>query len=184
MHLTENKATKVLRPSTEELIHFITEYRKIESSVFDYGYSIIRNVWFNYAPKNLSEYNHMCDKWHHNRKDFGSFILGSLSHKQLMQLLRHWGITDPYDLDYAEACVQDHTYQFLNPPPAKTQMFHKMMLFFNNHGINQNPIPEIKLDTLPKDKDRFGNSKNWGKYILGLQDPNKFFDDLFKHYHG
>lgn len=126
----------------------------------------------------------MCDKWHHNRKDFGSFYLGSLSYMDALRLLRFYGITDAADQDYITACKLDHTYEFLNPPPPTTEMFHKMMLFFNNHGISHTPIPGMHLETIADPKNRFGNSKNWGKYILGLKNPDQFFDNLFQNYHG
>ncbi|WP_236648919.1 hypothetical protein [Spirosoma sp. 209] len=63
-------------------------------------------------------------------------------------------------------------------PPAKALQLHQLLKFFENHGINPQLTRQIALTELPDSDKRFGNSANWGDYILSLSDPEPLLRQL------
>lgn len=136
----------------------------MEKATLDIGYYIIRKV---YAEKHFKD--HLCDHWRGKKKCFSSFYLNLGTESQIM-LLHYFGIKSEEDAKYLKMTEQDErSALFLDAPPV-ARTLHNLLLFFHNHGMNEGKIREgIYLKTVPKvQKKRYGNSANWGDFILSL----------------
>lgn len=175
--------TTTKRPSTALLLGFIQFYRDLEKQPLKKAYSTLKTLVLE-SDHTKKDFNHMCDKWHNSQRDFASYFLGSLSFETVIQMLKKLGVADQEDQEFLDKCESDPHYQFLNYPTGVSFKIRLMLLFFNNNGINPNPIKGMHLQNLPEEHKRFGNSANWGDYIFTLPNPGHFFDVLYENYTG
>lgn len=143
-------------------LQFIQCYRMMEKAPLAAGYEVILKV----VPRWQAD--HLCDHWRGKRKDFASFFL-NLGTSNQIKFQQKFGITDHEDQAYFNLVEKDEIAALFAAAPIKNQLLHNMMLFFNNHGIDEKPTSKITLKNLPPKSKRFGNSKNWGDYILSLE---------------
>jgi hypothetical protein len=138
---------------------FIKAYRKMEDSPISLNKALIKSV------VDKDKFDHLFNSWAGRKNDFGSFFL-NLSYKTQAQFIFNFGIVVSGYQEYLDNLrVSPYAYCYVVPPLVVCKI-HQLLLFFNNHGIDENSIPGLTLNQLPKK--RFGNSTNWGKYILSL----------------
>ncbi|MBE8969931.1 hypothetical protein IQ277_28030 [Nostocales cyanobacterium LEGE 12452] len=106
---------------------------------------------------------HLCDSWAGRNGDFGSFFL-NLSHETQGFFIEYWGVPIPALAEYSRQKEENPISVLFGGEPGEVTWIHKLMQYFNNHGIGD--YKHILLPSLPVE--RYGNSKNWGNYILGL----------------
>lgn len=181
-----NKLAAALeRPATQTLLNFIRAYRLLERSSYESSKLIFKKAFYptSFETKDVKQkVKYIHDQWRVKEKGFGQFFLNKLSRSKMINLLNYWGITDSADTDYLQGCASSAIYYIQNSEPDTCKQIFRMVLFFENHGIDENPIEGMNLTNLPDAKRRFGNSSNWADYILTLADPDQFFDDLFTYY--
>lgn len=137
---------------------FIHEYRSMENAPVKVGKNLIRAV---IEDRHRAE--HLCDSWAGRNGDFGSFFL-NLSHETQGLFMEYWGIPVSELAEYSRRKEENPISVLFGGEPEEVTWIHKLMLYFNNHGIGD--YKDIILPSLPTE--RYGNSRNWGAYILGL----------------
>lgn len=143
---------------------FIKQYRAMEVSSLPAIKKMIRSI---VEP---SQFNHLFESLAGRKNDFGSFFL-NLSYKTQANFLISFKIDVPgYHEFVSELNSSPAAYAYATPPMLVSQL-HELLKFFNNNGIHENAVPGIKLYHLPADC--YGNSTNWGKYILSLSMPDQ-----------
>ena len=148
-----------MESSIKEALVFLEHYRLMEKSSNEYSENIIKTV----LPSHQVE--HLCNSWRRRKKGFGSFFL-NLSHANQGRIIKSWGIEiDGFDEYLMEKEKNEIASFFLKAPPT-IMLLHGLVLYFENHGIGDSET--VLLDSLPRSDARFGNSANWGKYILSL----------------
>lgn len=161
----------------EEILQFITSYRALEQMPLEDGFAHLRAI----TPKlplldsqeaqEVKELRqHFRNHWYSKRQGFGQFYL-NLSHYRQIYLLHLWNIKDWQDAEYLGTSLINPFFRIAGRPPAKALQLHQLVKYFENHGINPNQFPSIPMNDLPVFEKRFGNSANWGDYILSLPDP-------------
>jgi hypothetical protein len=126
------------------LIQFIGAYRRMEKAPLTHGYNVIGVV-----VKEPSTRNHLKGKWRSNEKAFGRFYL-NLSWENRYGLQTYFGIPDSMDRRFVADCESDPVAMLFEEPTGFMSLAHKLLLFFNNHGIDEVPAPGITLTYLPK----------------------------------
>lgn len=162
--------------STLSVLKFIERYRALEKAPYQEGYNLIYRLGLN-----VSTYQHLCAHWKGKKKHFANFFL-NLGHETQIKLIQQWGFVDQDDERFLSRKEENPISVLFTEPPATIKAFHKLLLFFNNHEINsfkpytshysQQEIPGFNLTVQPPEKKRYGNSANWGDYILSLDDPD------------
>lgn len=141
---------------------FIQAYREIEKSTIKAGEGIIRQVFTGQVNS-----GHLCSSWRGRKRDWGDFYL-NLSRSSQYLFLKFCGLEHPAGDGYLEKVEADSIATLFIDPPECIEWPHELLKFFYNHGIDTNPASGITLTTLPAGKQRYGNSCNWGNYILSL----------------
>lgn len=175
------------RPSDqqlEEILLFIKKYRELEKSSFQVMNNLLLKVC-----NELYIANHLIDHWRGNEKDFGRFYL-NLSTVVQIGFLNHWQIIDVYDNRYIGQVKESEIRALWADPPLKSKLIKRILLFFNNHAIQDLELSGLKKISFPSqpsnEKKCFGNSSNWADYILFL-DVNaakKVLMEIFENYAG
>jgi hypothetical protein len=145
-------------------ITFIKAYRQMEQWPLPANKKFIKSV---IEPH---QFKHLFESWAGRENDFGSYFL-NLSHKNQGAFLLKFGIEiTSYQeyLDEIETIPQAYAYA---TPPLIISQLHELLKFFYNNGIHENAIPGIKIHHMPENC--FGNSTNWGNYILSLAMPDQ-----------
>lgn len=176
-----NNRTVVSNESTELILRFIRNYRALENSTYAEGFNFFRK--FIDASGQSHLYEHLCSHWKGKRKDFGSFFM-NLDTPNQIRILHLWGIHDPGDQAYLSLDADPITF-LVAQPPATISKLVKILIFFNNHGIESFPpyasLPGLHLTVLPQAKRRYGNTANWGHYILSLVSPEYVLDQILRY---
>ena len=141
---------------------FITAYRQVEKGTPKIGEDVI-----NYLEKHKPTAQHLCSSWRGRKQDWGSFYL-NLSHDFQYKILKFWGMGEPEGEEYAQQVQKNPAKMLFADVPDGIMWPHELLKFFNNHGIQEKPEIGITLTQLPADDRCFGNSANWGDYILSL----------------
>lgn len=141
---------------------FITAYREVEKGAPKFLENII-----NYSEKHKPTAQNLCSSWR-RKQDWGSFYL-NLSHDFQYKILKFWGLGDPEGDKYAQQLEENAAKMLFATVPDSIMWPHELLKFFHNHGIELTPEPGISLSQLPADDCCYGNSANWGDYILSLQ---------------
>lgn len=165
----------------DDIVQFIRSYRVLEQMPLEDGFAHLRAI----TPVILGEdeaelkelRQHFRDQWYSKERRFGRFFL-NLSHYRQVYLLHLWGIQDWQDEEYIGTALQNPFFRVAGRPPAKALQLHQLVKYFENHGITYWPGSSTLLDDLPEDNKRFGNSANWGDYILSLTNPEPLLRQL------
>lgn len=155
------------------IIKFTAAYRMMEAATVNTGKRIIKQV----VPAH--QVKHLCNSWAGRQNDFGSFFL-NLSHQNQGRFILHFGIPlDGFDAFDSEIANDPAAYVYAKPP-FLVDLIHHIILFFNNHAIEDSSFSEFVLPGSPAD--RFGNSANWGEYLLSLsvQDQLRVLEHIVK----
>lgn len=145
-------------------IKFIKAYRNMEQRSIATNKKIIKKV------VTANHVKHLSNSWESRNNDFGSFYL-NLSHENQISFISHFGIKIPDGIEYLVKIKSHPAAYIYTTPPAVATLMNQLLLFFNNNGISEDAIPGIKMYFIPED--RYGNSANWGKYILNLSMPHQ-----------
>lgn len=143
-------------------VTFIKEYRIIEKADAAMGQELMEYVLPGHPQK-----DHLGDSWLIKKNDWGRFYL-NLSHAMQYEFLKFWGLQSFEGDNYAADVKLNPMKMLFAPLPPVIYWPHQLLVFFNNHGISEMPAKGVKLSNLPPDEQCFGNSANWGDYILSL----------------
>lgn len=140
------------------MLRLIIKYRDLENAPLSRAYLLIREV----APKDIAA--HVRDKWHHHQKDFASFYL-NLDYGLQLRFLNFWGVADLADFDFVRRKRENPRETLFEEPSGFLSTAKRVLLYFNNAGIGDSN-DKVRHYYLPEN--RYGNSANWGKYLLSL----------------
>jgi len=114
-------------------------------------------------------HDHLFRAWKGKEKNFGDWFL-NLSHSTQASLIRIFGqgIDDSSIDNYIKLKNEDPMRALWMDAPPLVSRYHELLKFFYNHGINEKPAPGINLTNIPSPAKQYGNSANWGDYILSL----------------
>lgn len=141
---------------------FITAYRKLEQAPPSVAKQLIRQV-----ADTEQVAAHLCNSWDGRGQDFGDFYL-NLSHKTQYRILRAWELGDDAGEAYEKKVTENAMAPLFTKMPLSIWWPHELLKFFYNHGISQKPAKDVSLPRLPAEDKQYGNSTNWGDYILGI----------------
>ena len=168
----------------EDILHFIRFYRQLEQLPLEDGFALLRTITPEVLGDNEKELKelrqHFRNQWYSKERGFGQFYL-NLSHYRQVYLLNFWQIQDWQDEEYLGTCLRNPFVRVAGRPPAKAFQLHQLLKYMENHGINPQLTDEITLTDLPEMKKRFGNSANWGDYILAMSDPEPMLRHLISY---
>ena len=180
-----NGMTPSLKPiPLEDIIRFIQLYRRLEQMPLEDGFAHLRAI----SPvlpgdddTDLKELRqHFRNQWYSKERHFGLFFL-NLSHYRQIYLLQLWNIRDWQDEEYLGTAQVNTFFRVAGRPPDKALQLHQLLKFFENHGISQQLTSHITLNDLPEPEKRYGDSANWGDYILSLTDPEPLLRQLIAY---
>lgn len=168
----------------EDILQFIRLYRTLEQMPLEDGFAHLSAI----SPVVLGEHEipvkelrqHFRNQWYDKHRHFGLFFL-NLPHYRQIYLLHLWDIRDWQDEEYIGTALRNPAFRILGQPPAKALQLHQLLKFFENNGINTQLTPQITLNELPESDKCFGNSANWGDYILSLSDPEPLLRQLIAY---
>ncbi|WP_019990959.1 hypothetical protein [Rudanella lutea] len=168
----------------DDIFQFIQCYRALEQMPLEDGFAHLRAI----SPVVLGEdeqamkdlCQHFRNHWYSKQRHFGSFYL-NLPHYRQINLLHFWDIRDWQDEEYVGTALRNLVFRLTGRPPAKALQLHQLLKFFENYGINEQLTEQIRLTELPDEDKRFGNSANWGDYILSLTNPEPLLRQLIEH---
>jgi hypothetical protein len=141
----------------------LSGYRKLEVAPLETGFEVIKRTAKSY------QVNHLCGHWRSKKKDFGAYYL-NLDYKCQFSLLNSFGIYDDIDKAFIAEFEADERKMLFVRPKGILKAAHAVLIFFNNHGISTNPAGDgsVNLNVLPAKNKQYGNSANWGAYMLAL----------------
>ena len=153
-----------------EDIQFISSYLVMEKLSLPKAKKFLKNI----LPSR--KFEHLNNSWvgrydtENKVGQFGSFFL-NIEHKTQALFLTEWGLEIPNFEDYIQTLESSPIASLTATPPLIIERLHYLLLFFLNHGINEE-VNGYSLINLPKE--RYGNSYNWGNYILSLNRLEQF----------
>ena len=166
----------------DHILHFIRSYRRLEQMPLEDGFAELACVAKSNQPaeeKRLRQ--HFRNHWYSKERAFGRFYL-NLPHYRQLYLLHQWDLIHYEDATYLWECERDGRFALMAQAPPLARQLHALVLFFENHGINRQLTPSIELENVPTEFDRrFGNSANWGEYILSIDQPDGLLRELLHH---
>nr|WP_315419636.1 hypothetical protein [uncultured Pedobacter sp.] len=140
---------------------FIKKYREMENASQAKNKKALSSI----LPSD--KFKHLFNSWSTRENDFGSFFLNMEYELQALFLV-HWGISINGYNEYLTE-IGSHPYASIySHPPIFISWIDALMVFFNNNGIDEQVIPDFRMPFLPDKSKRFGNSANWGSYIMSL----------------
>lgn len=163
-----NTESKIIhsKADIDNCILFIITYRALEKLKLKDGVSYISDVYKNETKWKLE---HVVDMWKEKKGNFGTFYL-NLDSELKIRLYGYFGVSDETDRKYLNRIGENPgAALFLNTSHTYTRL-RNLMVFFLNHSIGESPAPwlSLPLKGLPATESSYGNSANWGKYILSL----------------
>lgn len=153
-----------------EDIQFISSYLAMEKTSLPKAKKLLKSVL---PPR---KFDHLYSSWvgrydtENKVGQFGSFF-SNIEHKTQALFLIEWGLDIPDYENYLQALSSSPTASLTTTPPIVIERLHYLLIFFLNHGINDS-VHGYSLTNLPKE--RYGNSHNWGNYILSLNTIEQF----------
>ncbi|GLU56443.1 hypothetical protein Dfri01_59040 [Dyadobacter frigoris] len=139
---------------------FIEKYRKMELADNKSNEHFIKKV---VSTDWIAE--HLCDAWRQKRNDFGDFFL-NLDDSIQGDFIEAWGISVPGLKSYKDELEDNPEYGWDNQPPEMIFWLFGLVKYFYNNGIGGRK--DVILPVEPPEDKRFGNSTNWGDYILSM----------------
>ena len=153
-----------------EDLQFISSFVKMEKA------SLVKVKKFLKEILTPRKFEHLYNSWE-SRYDkdnkvgqFGSFFT-NIEHKTQALFLRGWGLVVPNYEEYLSNLEINPIASLITTPPLIIERLHYLLVFFLNHGINDQ-VNGYSLINLPEE--RYGNSYNWGIYILSLNKLEQF----------
>lgn len=153
-----------------EDLQFISSYVAMEKSSLPKVKKFLKGI----LPPH--KFEHLFDSWagrydeENKVGQFGSFFL-NIEHKTQALFLVEWGLELPNLENYIQILDSSPIASLTATPPLIIERLHYLLVFFLNHGINEE-VNGYSLINLPKE--RYGNSYNWGNYILSLNKLEQF----------
>ena len=144
---------------------FIHEYRNMENSDIETNNRFIKRV---ICPDWVAD--HLCDSWAGRNNDFGDFYL-NLDHTIQGDFIEAWGIQVEGLKEYKDKQAADPMFSLFAPAPKTVTWLHGLIKYFYNNGIGGRK--DLILSNLPAQDKRYGNSTNWGSYILSLSSEGR-----------
>lgn len=150
--------------SFNEDIRFISSYIEMEKSSLAKVKKFLKEI----LP--ARKFEHLYDSWagRYDKENkvgqFGSFFT-NIEHKTQALFILNWGIEIQSLDEYFVSLESSPIASITTTPPLTIERLHYLTVFFLNHGIDK-VVNGYSLTDLPKE--RYGNSYNWGKYILSL----------------
>jgi len=168
---------------SDKAIQFLKIYHHLEKQRLEEGFSLIRKVFHSHGAETVS---HMMDHWRDKKKLFGSFYLNT-SYRTQIKILHEFGITSDQDAEYLAGFDQEdgEMKMFFVEPPVLCKSFKNLLVFFHNHGINEQTYDWLTLSNLPKTSaKRYGQSYNWAGYILSLdkEEQKRVLETILSNY--
>ena len=153
-----------------EDLQFISSYMDMEKFTLPKTKKYLKDIL---PPR---KFEHLNDSWY-GRYDkenkvgqFGSFFT-NIEHKTQALFIKSWGLEIPNFNEYLEEINSGPIASITTTPPVIIERLHYLLVFFLNHGINET-VNGYSLVDLPIE--RYGNSHNWGNYILSLSKLEQF----------
>ena len=167
--------------NVDQILHFIRSYRRLEQMHLEDGFAELACVAkSDQAGEEKRLRQHFRNHWYSKERGFGRFYL-NLPHYRQLYLLHQWDLVHYEDATYLWECERDGRFALMAEVPPLAKQFHQLILFFENHGINKQVTATIVLDSLPIESDlQFGNSANWGDYILLLDHPEGLLKQIIQ----
>ena len=166
--MSEKLIEKESYPSTEEVLKFIQKYRALENSSYEMANGHIQKML---SPKmSYSTIIHLCGHWKGKSKNFASWYLNLGTQTQIF-ILQSLGIVSDQDDKWLSEFKRDEmTGCFMNAPD-KAGSLNSLILFFHNNAVdegtfNYHNIPTTGINFPTLLKKQYGNSANWGDFIL------------------
>lgn len=146
-----------------DTVQFIQAYRRMEKGSDTNARSIIWKL------SDHHQHGHLFAAWKGKERNFGDWFL-NLDHTTQGEIIRIFGqgIDDHTIDEYNKLKEKDPIAALWLDPPPLVKRYHELLKFFYNHGINEEPATGIKLVSVPAGDKQYGNSENWGEYILSL----------------
>jgi hypothetical protein len=110
------------------------------------------------------------NSWFGQKNDFGHFFL-NLSHDTQADFMEGWGIEVIGKQEYKTALAENPAAILFAKPPLTVTWLHELIKYFYNNGIGDGN--DLILSNLPEDDKCYGNSTNWGNYILSLSSEGR-----------
>lgn len=149
-----------------DAIIFIKTYRIFEKSSLKFGKDTIKTV-----VKDDYTAKHLCNSWAGREKNFGSFFL-NLDHSTQGDFIEFFGISVAGLKEYTAKKEENPVATLWLSAPPTVEWLHELLKYFNNHSVDS--FENLLLPNTNYQGDRYGNSTNWGIYILSLQEENKY----------
>lgn len=151
-------------------ILFISSYLAMEKSSLPKAKKLLMSI----LP--TRKFDHLYNSWvgrYDTQKKIGQFgsFFSNIEHRTQALFLIEWGIEISDLEDYLQKLNSSPIASLTATPPVIIERLHYLLIFFLNHGINE-IVNDYSLIDLPKE--RFGNSYNWGNYILSLNKLEQF----------
>lgn len=158
-----------------EAILFLQAYRNFENSDIETNETFIKRI---ISPEWIAE--HLCDSLGGEGHNFGGFFL-NLDHTIQGDFISSWGINVDGLQKYKEEQQNDPEASLFEPAPVTIMWLHGLVKYFYNNGIVDKN--DLVFPNLPPFDKRYGNSSNWGNYILSLSSEDREFvlQQLYTH---
>lgn len=153
-----------------EDLQFLVSYVAMENSTLPKVKTFLKDI----LP--ARKFKHLYNSWEgrYSKENkvgqFGSFFT-NIEHKTQALFLINWGLHVPNFEEYLENLESSPIASITTTPPLIVERLHYLLVFFLNHGINEE-VNGYSLINLPEA--RYGNSYNWGNYILSLNRIEQF----------
>lgn len=153
-----------------EDLQFISSYVAMEKSSLPKVKTFLKDI----LP--ARKFDHLYSSWagRYDKESkvgqFGSFFT-NIEHKTQALFIMNWGLEVPNYEEYLMNLESSPIASITTTPPVIVERLHYLLVFFLNHGINEE-VNGYLLTDLPKQ--RYGNSYNWGNYILSLNKLEQF----------
>lgn len=180
------KTTTHTEQDVEACVHFIREYHRLEKSNYTTFSEFLSDSIF-MPHKEIYLFN----QWRACKRDFGAlwFKMDVINRVKMYKSL---GIDDPAADEWMNKATDDQKYALYVSPSKTYNRLNNLIIFFNNHGITSNPTdwlvihdPPISNGVFGDEKDpAFGNSRNWAKFILGLNliEQDRIVETILNNY--
>lgn len=175
-----NTETQTVEIPFPHIIHFIEKYREFEDYTLSQGDQFITRVLI--LADDARQINHVCGKWRGYKKDFCSLFFGT-GYDFHFACFRLWNIGMPGFKEFLDIDERDRLFE---SPPLPYEYYRLLLLYFNNHAISDDFPGGYKPVKLPSFKQCYGNSKNWGKFILSRPkaEQKEIISDILTNYKG
>lgn len=153
----------------EDLL-FISSYLTMEKSSLS---KVKKNLKDILPPRKFEHFfNSWAGRYDEENKigQFGSFFT-NIEHKTQALFLINWGLEVPNFEEYLRILESSPIASLTTAPPLIIERLHYLLVFFLNYGIDK-IVNGYSLVDLPIE--RYGNSYNWGNYILSLNKLEQF----------